>query len=358
MLISPTLEPLIIRSALDHLGDSMVIAGSSRRLRIHIHTDDPEEVFRLAAQFGDVHSTKADDMHGQAKSLVRKNKGVAIVTDSAADLPAELIKELDIHVVPLRVTFGSKSYLDKISLNPAQFLAELQRNPAPPGTSQPTQGDLRRMYEFLLTHFTEVLSINLSSKLSGTYQAACLAASAVSGSGRIRILDSANVSVGQGLIVKRAGELAAAGITGTALWTVVQEEISSMRTFALVTDLSNAVRSGRLKPVLKQVTDLLHLTPVLMNTRSGKVGVHGFIPGRFRLTKRFARYIARTMGAAGKWEVAIASSTPGSPDVELLQAELAAQLKGISAIWQTDIGPALGVHIGMTGLVVAIRKLN
>jgi hypothetical protein len=358
LLVGPALEHITIRSALQPLGDSMVVAGSSRRLRIHIHTDDPEGIFRLAAQFGDVQGTKADDMLGQAKSLVRSNKAVAIVTDSAADLPAELIMDLDIHIIPLRVTFGSKSYLDKISMGPAEFLAELQRNPARPGTSQPTQGDLRRMYEFLLTHFTEVLSINLSSKLSGTYQAACTAAGAVAGGERVQVLDSANVSVGQGMIVKRAAELAAAGIAGTALGTAVRNEIAAMRTFALVTDLSNAVRSGRVKPVIKRIAASLHLTPVLVNTRAGKVGVHGFIPGRYRLAERFARYIARATGDKGKWEVAIASGAPGSAEAALLQAELSARLKGISTIWQTEIGPALGVHVGMTGLVVALRKLS
>jgi uncharacterized protein len=280
------------------------------------------------------------------------------VTDSAADLPAELIMELDVHTVPLRVTFGATSYLDKIGMDPAEFQTELQRNSARPGTSQPTQGDLRRMYEFLLTHFTEVVSINLSSKLSGTYQAACTAAAAVQGGDRIQILDCANVSVGQGMIVKAAGELAAAGMEGAELTAAVRREIATVRTFALVTDLSNAVRSGRLKPGIKHIADWLHLTPVLVNTSTGKIGVHGFIPGRYRLIERFAERIARATGTTGVWELAIASSKPGDAEAEKLKTELATRFNSIGTLWQTEIGPALGVHVGMSALVVALRRLS
>lgn len=358
MLIGSLPEPVLVRNALHGMGDSMVVAGSSSRLRIHIHTDDPEKVFRLAASFGEVLHTKADDMRSQANSLANGNKTVAIVTDSAADLPADLIMDLNVHIVPLRITFGVASYLDKIGMGPAEFQTELQNNSARPGTSQPTQGDLRRMYEFLLTHFTEVLSINLSSKLSGTYQAACAAAATVQGGNRIQILDCANVSVGQGMIVKRAGELAAAGMAGAELTEAVRREIAAVRTFALVTDLGNAVRSGRLRPAIKHIADWLHLTPVLVNTSTGKVGVHGFIPGRYRLIERFAQYIARATGTTGSWELAIASSAPGNTEAELLKSELSARLNNIDTLWQTEIGPALGVHVGMSALVVAMRQLR
>ena len=130
MLTGSALESASIRNALQPIGDSMVVAGSSRRLRIHIHTDDPAQVFSLAAEFGEVLNTKADDMRSQAKSLANSNKTVAIVTDSAADLPADLIMDLNVHIVPLRVTFGAASYLDKIGMGPAEFRAALQNNSA------------------------------------------------------------------------------------------------------------------------------------------------------------------------------------------------------------------------------------
>jgi DegV family protein with EDD domain len=358
MIGGTELEPLRVRHALQSFGNSLVVAGSSERLRIHIHTNDPERIFEFAAEFGEVQKTKADDMIGQARSLSRSNREVAIVTDSAADIPAELISALDIHIVPLRVQFGAASHLDRIGMSAADFRAELESNPAAPGTSQPTQGDLRRMYDFLTTHFTEVISIHLSGAVSGTWQGANNAANNSLHSEKIHLLDSRSVSVGQGLIVKHAAELAAQGIRGAELRALIEKDISSVRSFALVTDLSNAVRSGRIKPAVKRVADWLRLTPVLTSTADGKVGVHGFIPGRRKLVERFARYVCKAVGPSGAWEIAIAHSDTTLADAEQLETLLREQFETVTEAWRTDIGAALGVHSGMEALVVGMRNAS
>ena len=358
MLTGTALDPAIVRAALEPHGNSLVVAGSASRMRIHIHCNDPEQVFELAGQLGTVENTKADDMIGQARSLGRSDRRIAIVTDSAADLPGNLPDELNIHVVPLRVQFGHHTYLDKIGITPAEFRHELASNPERPGTSQPTAGDFRRMYEFLTTHFEEVVSIHLGGRLSGTFQAACNVAAQIDGSAQIRVIDSANASVGQGLIVKRAAELAADGIRGEALVNAVGHEIRATRSFALVTNLDAAVRSGRVRPALKRLADWLRLNPVLMNTPAGKIGVHGFLPGRSRLVERFGSYIARTIGRDGKWEIAIAHAESSEEAALILRGELEKRLDCIEQLWQTDIGPALGVHAGMDALVVALRPVE
>src|SRR5690606_38307042 len=129
---------------------------------------------------------------------------------SAADLPDEVIERLNIHVVPVRIHFGSKSYLDKVSMTAAEFYAEMQSNPQHPKTSQPAPGDFRRQFQFLGSHYDAVVSVNLSAKLSGTWQAAETAAQRADGAA-VEIIDSLNVSVGQGLLVAYAAECAEAG---------------------------------------------------------------------------------------------------------------------------------------------------
>jgi len=352
------LDAAKIRAGLHTMGDSLVIAGSSARLRIHIHTNNPEEIFRHMAQFGELQKTKADDMQSQYRALGRDNHSIAIVTDSAADIPEAVITELDIHMVPLRVSFGDKTYLDKIGMSPDEFRHELNSNFARPGTSQPSIGDFSRKYEFLTTHFSEVVSISLSSKLSGTYQASRMAASRISGSERITLIDSKNVSVGQGLIVKYAAELAMEGLNAAKIQSALAKEIASIRTFALVTDLNNAVRSGRLQPSIKRLAEWLRLTPILTNTLAGKVGVHRFIFGHFQLIERFVRHIAKTMGPESNWEIAVAYGGDNPQQAELLKAELHRQFSNMAKIWHTDIGPAFGVHAGMDALVVALRKIS
>ncbi|HJP05210.1 MAG: hypothetical protein CL799_12620 [Chromatiales bacterium] len=352
------LDPAALSTTLNAFGNSMVIAGSTRRLRIHIHTNDPEKVFKLVAGFGEVAKTKADDMIGQARALQQQDRDVAIVTDSAADIPDAVMAGLGIHMVPLRVHFGADSYLDKTGISPAEFRAELETNPNTPGTSQPTQGDFRRMYEFLGSHFNEVLSVHLSGGLSGTLQAARTAATRSSVTDRITVLDSRCASAGQGLAAKRAADLVAAGLRGPELNQQLEKDIRNIRSFALVVDLTNGVRSGRVKPAVKHIADWLRLTPVLMMKANGKVGVHGFLPGRFRLVERFARYVTRTMKDSNRWEVAIAHGDNEAMQGQILLTSLKKYLEQVECAWTTELGAALGVHAGMEAVVVAMRPLD
>ena len=166
-----------LREDLSVLGSSLVLAGTPRKAKVHIHVNEPAEVFRVAAQHGEVSGQKADDMQRQQQAAHAKGRRVAIVTDSVADIPEELLEKLDIHVVPLRVHFGDHSYLDKVGMSPEAFLDELVRNPLHPTTSQPPAGDFRRQFEFLSSHFESVVSINVTSMVSGTWNAAVGAAS-------------------------------------------------------------------------------------------------------------------------------------------------------------------------------------
>ena len=338
------------------LGDSMVIAGSDTRLRIHIHTDEPESIFDLVGQFGQISHTKADDMLVQARSLRRSDREVAVVTDSGADIPDALMRELDIHMVSLRVQFGTESHLDKSGMSPSEFHAELQHNPNRPGTSQPTPGDLRRMFEFLGAHFGEILSISLSAALSGTHQGTVAAAARVSGSERIHVIDSRSVSVGQGLAVVHAARLAAQGLRGAELQQAVAQECARIRCFALVPDLSSAVRSGRLPGWVQNAAEWLRLNPILAGASNGKVSVCGFLPGNQRLVERFARRVARKLGREKPLEFAIAHGYSETADATLLEAQIIRRLPNARCAWRTELGTALGVHAGMTALVVAFRE--
>jgi dihydroxyacetone kinase-like predicted kinase len=200
-----------LREQMSALGGSLVVAGLQSKVRVHIHVNDPAEVFRVAARFGTVSGEKADDMQRQQHSAHLAGRRVAIVTDSAADIPEDEMDRLDIHMVPVRVHFGEHSYLDKVGISPEEFFAELERNPVHPKTSQPPPGDFRRQFEFLASHFDSVVSINITRKASGTCGAAEAAAGRVSTHGKVTVIDSMNASLGQGLVAMYAAECAQAG---------------------------------------------------------------------------------------------------------------------------------------------------
>ncbi|MBT8423034.1 MAG: DegV family EDD domain-containing protein, partial [Gammaproteobacteria bacterium] len=358
MVTGTDLNAASIRHGIEALGNSLVIAGSAKRMRIHIHTNEPETIFELVSEFGTVGNTKADDMIGQARALNRSNRDIVIVTDSAADIPEDVLEAHDIHMVPLRVQFGTESHLDKTGMTPAEFRRELETNPNTPGTSQPTQGDLRRMYEFLGTHFKEIISIAVSSSLSGSYQGAVNAASRTDVSDRVDVIDSLNVSVGQGLIALQAARLAERGLRGDELIAAIDATAAATTTYAMVSDLTNAVRSGRVKPYFKYIADWLKLTPVLGKTPAGEVGLSGVLFGRRKLLERFAAHVARKNRGDGPLEFAIAHGHTEAEDAEMLGNLLQERLRDASCVWQTEIGAALGVHAGMQALVVAVMPAD
>ena len=113
-------------------------------------------------------------------------------------------------MVPCRIQFGERGYLDKVSITTAEFFEELANNPIPPTTSQPSPGDFRRQYQYLASHFPDVISIGLTPTVSGTLQAAESAAGRTRASGDVHVVNSRNASLGQGQIAVFAAECAEA----------------------------------------------------------------------------------------------------------------------------------------------------
>jgi len=282
-----------LRETLSALGDSLVLAGTQRKAKIHIHVNEPEAVFRAAEAYGEVTAQKADDMQRQQHSTHEVGTRFAVITDSAADIPDALLETLDIHIVPLRVQFGARGYMDKVTISPAEFFRELKDNPAHPTTSQPSAGDFRRQYQFLASHYADVVSISLTDKVSGTLQASKSAAGRIKASGEVHVVNTLNAAAGQGLLAILAAECAQAGLDAQTTLDVLNDALPETTSFAIVKDLTYAVRGGRVPASRKLLTDLLRITPVLMTRADGEITAAGVIPGRTRPLKRFARYVAR-----------------------------------------------------------------
>lgn len=343
-----------LRETLSRLGDSLVLAGTKRKAKIHIHVNQPEAVFRAAKQYGELSGEKADDMLRQQHSTHGVSTRFAVITDSAADIPDDMLESHDIHIVPLRLQFGERGYLDKVSITASEFYEELATNPVHPTTSQPSPGDFRRQYQFLASHYPDVISISLTGQVSGTLQAAQSAASRINASGRVHVVNTLNASLGQGLLTILAAECAQAGLDAAETLAVLNQAIPDTISFAIIKDLSYAVRGGRVPKSRKILADLLRITPVLKTTPDGQVSSAGVLPGRRKPLKRFARYVAahapsgdlqfmighgECPEAARQLETLLLDSMPGS------------RCRGI-----TSLGTALGVHAGPGALVVGVQR--
>lgn len=344
-----------LREELSALGSSLVLAGSKVKAKIHIHVNDPREVFRLAERYGSVSAQKADDMLQQSREASHSGqRGVAIITDSAADLPDDVIERLNIHTVPVRIHFGDKGYLDKVSMTAEEFYREMQTNPVHPKTSQPAPGDFRRQFQFLGSHYDAVVSINLTAKASGTWQAAETASQRADGAA-VEVIDSYNVSVGQGLLVAYAAECAQAGYSAPEIVDAVLGMRSKTRTFGALRDLSYGVRGGRIPKSKKLLADLLHITPVLTATVDGHIKAGGIFFGREPFVEKFHAFLCKRIEPGKRYRVSV-SHCNCPDDANKLLDMLRESIPNLEDAWLMQTGSALGVHAGPGTLVVGLQE--
>jgi DegV family protein with EDD domain len=341
-----------LREELSLLGGSLVVAGLQRKVRVHIHTNDPAHVFRVAARYGAVSGEKADDMQRQQHAAHVVGRRVAVVADSGADIPDDELDRLDIHVVPVRVHFGEQSYLDKVGLTPEEFYAELLTNPNHPKTSQPPPGDFRRTFEFLASHYPAVVSVNLTRVVSGTCGAAESAATRITAHGKVTVIDSRNASLGEGLIAMYAAECAQAGYDVERVVAATRAILPRTRTFGLVGSLEYAVRGGRVPRWVKSVADALRIMPVL-HTREGRVTAGGVLFGRRRLREKFARFVRRRMRHGRRYRLLVGHANCES-DARWLLEELTSDNVVYGRV--VPVGSAFGAHGGPGLLVVGLQE--
>jgi DegV family protein with EDD domain len=354
LILGEGLDRTRLQVAISDLGAScVVVAGSSSRIRLHAHVGNPTQLFDIAGQFGRVESTKADDMQAQARTAAGI-KSVVVITDSAADIPDSLIEELNIHCVPLRLSFGEKDYLDKVGLSTHDFYHKLRTELVLPKTSQPSPGDFRRQFEFLLSHHPQVVYVGLSRAVSGTLQSAETAASR-GHADRIHIFDGANAAGGQGLLVIAAAEAAKAGKTADEIMAELELLRPKTVLWAMTADISHVVRGGRIPRWVQPIIQFLGLTPIAKVTPQGKLKVASGLFGKRKTVERFARHIAKRTDLSQKYRL-IVGHCDDEQACKQLQEELAKHIHCTNS-WHVETGPAVGAHAGPGALVVALQPV-
>lgn len=343
-----------LREELAILGDSLVLAGSKRKAKIHIHVNDAQAVFDVGRRYGDISGEKADDLQRQQDSSHRERRNFAVITDSAADIADSDMDRLDIHMVPCRIQFGDRGFLDKVSITNEEFYARLESDPNHPTTSQPAPGDFRRQYQYLASHFADVVSVNLTSAASGTYEAARSAASRVDAAGTVHVINSLNATLGEGLLAVFAAECCEAGLSANATVAAVKKLIPETHTYGVLGNLGYAVRGGRIPKWVKLLADTMRVTPIVKSTSQGEIKLSHCLFGRSNIPARLARYVAKQARDSGPLVVAVGDAV--NPEgAKIVTATLQEKLPDIQKLTSTEIGTAIGVHGGPGMLMIATQ---
>ena len=330
--------------------DSLVVAGSASRVRVHGHAGSPQQLFDACAAFGRVVAMKADDMILQQRSTESPGK-VAVVTDSASDLPVAIGERHGIHVVPVRVSLDARDYLDRLGLTAGEFYRRMASSDTLPQTSQPPAGDFRRVFEHVLAYQPAAVYVGVSRPLSGTLQSGETAARAQARP--VHCIDSGNVSAGQALLAWRAAELADLGADAQAITAELERLRPLTLTFAMARDISHAARGGRIPRWAVPLVRWSGLTAVARVDAQGRLKVAGGLIARARAPEAFARYVERRLPRAARWRLVVGHAD-ALTDGERLLAALRERLQ-LDEAHLVEVGPAVGAHAGPGTLVVGLQ---
>jgi len=284
------------RIAIAPLGGSLLVLRAGDLLRVHVHTDDAQAVFRIAERWGEVVTRKADDMREQHRLLTTATRQVAVVCDSSCDLPDAVLDRYGIAMVPLQLLFGNEVYLDRVEMDATQFYRRLRGGATNATTSQPTPAQFTAAFEHARAGANEVVVVLLSSGLSGTY-ANAEAARRSFAAGGIHLVDSRSVSLGAGLLALRAAELAEAGWGASAIARELERLRDQCGSYISVDNLDQLLRSGRVSRVQAWLGSLLDMKPILSLDRDGSVMAAARVRHRAALLPRVLRMLDAALPA-------------------------------------------------------------
>ena len=253
-----------LKESLRKWGDSLVIAGNKKQIKIHIHTNHPENILALLEKTGTIIYQKVDDMQ-----LQYEISSIAIVTDSVADLSADFILENQIFVLPLNVSVGEQAFLDKLTINPQIFSEKYNKN-LKMTTSQPSIQSVDSLFSFLEGKYEHIIVISVSSKLSGTYQLLNQRITAKKSlENRVHLIDSKLNSVAQGLLVKQVAKLISEERSIESVLNETEKITDRIFIYVVVEDLSPMINSGRIPKILGETAQKLSMHPIISLDKRG-----------------------------------------------------------------------------------------
>lgn len=279
---------------------------------------------------------------------------VRIVTDSTADIPQERAHELGITIVPLTVFFGNEAYLDGIELDNAGFYSKLQASKTLPRTSQPSPAAFQEAYIRLIDEGADaILSVHLSSKLSGTYQSACTARDTLPENIKkipIDIVDSLSISIGMAIPIIQAAKEAREGMGFEEIKAHVLDLLARTRILAVLDTLEYVKRGGRIGGARALLGNMLSVKPIV-SLKNGEVVPVEQPRTRSKAYARIAQLV-QAMDTLEHLSVAESSSEVGQ---ELMQA-LKTVYSGNIPVYK--LGAVLGTHTGPGTVAISAVTAN
>jgi len=345
-----------VREAISGMGDSMVVAGSEKRLRIHIHSDDPIKLFEAISKRSSITYQKVDDMVMQREMSHNRKWPIALVTDSTCDIPQEILEKYQITMVSLTLQVGASMYLDRTTISSDQFYNLLESSSVYPTTSQPAYKDFINKYAYLSSIYDSTIGIHLSKQLSGTFSNSQRAAKAVSEqSGKeISVLNSNRISSSLGLTVLRAADAIQQGKSHSEIVSAIESWKDRNHILVSAKTVKYLVKSGRLSHSKGVAGKLFGVRPIISVDNNGKAFTYGKAYSEKGSMKLLMTEAARLIEKGPIWGYSI-SHIRNLETAEWYAMQMET-LTGKKPLFINNCSPVLGVHGGPGTVVLSIME--
>lgn len=350
IIISNCSNAKILQKKLMGYGDSVVVSGRKGRYRIHLHTNNPCQVFTDLDSSAYEHP-KVEDMWSQYKVARGGKQPIGLVTDSVADLPQELIDKYQIHVIPINIFFGNSAYLDKMTISAEQFYKKLNVATEYPTTAMPSFNFITNLFDSIASYYENILVVTVSSKLTGLFNLVSRAATKYN---NIHVIDSKKNSGAQGLLIKRCAELIAAKCYSfEEIIDWLKSEINKTHIFVSIDDLKSTIKSGRVTKLQGTFANLINFKPVLGLDSEGRGVMVAKTFSRHKAIAKIVHFVRELHQQNFVNSYCILNANAANRASELLVQMQ--DLLGIRPEYSMQVSPAVGLHAGIGAIAVAVH---
>ena len=275
-----------------------------------------------------------------------------IVLDSTSDLVPELLGKFEI--VPLTVNFGEEEFIDGVTITREEFYAKLIESDVIPTTSQATPEAFERVFKKLVENGDEVLCITVASKLSGTYQSACIAAEEFPG--KVRVIDSKSVAIGSAILAEFALSLLEKGLSAEEIEKELIEKREDIIIVALIDTLEYLKKGGRLSKTAAFAGSLLNIKPVV-SVEDGEINVLGKARGSKQGSNFLIKEIEKAGGVDFSMPMLLGYTGHDPYMLEKYKEDSRFIWEGkVENLRETCIGSVIGTHVGPGAIAVAFFR--
>ena len=343
-----------LKSILSKYGDSIVVAGSDRIRRIHVHTNTPATLFDELRLSGTLTFQKADDMIRQSQAVYNRKWNIAIVTDSTCDLPQELIDNYQINMLPININFGENHYLDKVTIHPEQFYKLLEESPDYPKSAQVNDTAFINVYSHLASNYDSIIAIHLSDKLSGTFNSSVRAAKSISSEFNkpITVINSRSLSGALGLIILRTAQAIEAGIPHDRIVEMAEKWVNKTRILVSVKTLKYMIKGGRLSAFRGLIARILNINPIISIDETGKAIAFGKAFSQRANMKKVMSHIKKSSSGKKIWNYIVLHAN--NLNAASWYTEKMEKLTGNKPVSVVNISPVIGANAGIGAASVAL----